>query len=52
MTSIVLQGKLADERLRVWEANRGDWQAQEESGEAVLALPDNQSLDWRNNSPK
>ena len=47
MTSIVLQGKLADERLRVWEANRGHWLAQQEGGEAVLALPDNQSPDWR-----
>jgi hypothetical protein len=47
MSRIVLRGKVADERLRVWEANRGDWQAQEESGEAVLALPNNQTLDWR-----
>jgi hypothetical protein len=47
MNRIVLQGKVADERLRAWETNRGDWQAQEEGGEAVLALPNNQTLDWR-----
>lgn len=47
MSRIVLQGKVADERLRVWEANRGDWQAQEEEDEAVLALPKNETLDWR-----
>ncbi len=47
MSRIILQGKVAGERLRVWEANRGDWQAEEEDGEAVLALPNNQRLDWR-----
>jgi hypothetical protein len=44
---ITLQGKVTDERLRVWEANRGDWQAEEEGGEAVLVLPHNETLDWR-----
>ncbi len=47
MSRIVLRGKVADEHLRVWKANRGDWQAQEERGEAVLALPNNETLDWR-----
>jgi hypothetical protein len=47
MNRIILQGKVADERLRAWEADRGDWQTQEEDGEALLALPNNQTVDWR-----
>ena len=47
VSRITLRGKVADERLRVWEANRGDWQAQEADGEAVLALLDNPATDWR-----
>ena len=47
MSRITLQGEVADERLRIWESNRGVWQAREEHGEAVLSLPDNQTLDWR-----
>ncbi len=47
MSRTILQGTVADERLRQWETNRGDWQAEEEGGEAVLALPDNRSADWR-----
>lgn len=44
---ITLRGKVADERLRVWEANRGNWQTREADGEAVLALSDNPTTDWR-----
>lgn len=47
MKRITLEGNVADERLCVWEANRGNWQAQEADSEAVLALPDNPRLDWR-----
>ncbi len=47
MSRISLQGKVADERLRVWESNGGNWRAEVEDGEAVLALPKNQALDWR-----
>ncbi len=47
MSRIVLRGKIADDRLRVWETNRGDWKAEEEDGEPVLTLPDNRTPDWR-----
>jgi hypothetical protein len=37
VSHILLQTPVADERLRVWEARRRDWQVDEENGEAVLA---------------
>jgi hypothetical protein len=47
MPHITLNGKVADEKLRQWTAKRGQWTALEESGEALLALLDNRTTDWR-----
>ena len=47
MSEVMLKGSLADESLRRWRANRGDWHALVEDGEPVLVLPDNRTGDWR-----
>jgi hypothetical protein len=39
VSHILLQAPAADGRLRVWDATRRDWQAEEENGKALLNLP-------------
>ncbi len=47
MNVVALHGTVNDERLLRWQTNRGDWRAEEQDGEGVLALPRNPTTDWR-----